>query len=70
MQKLLTTNDLMEYLQIGKNKCLEILKAEREDGSPMIRAFKVGRKWLASESAVQEYIEYMSQERGTNLEKW
>jgi len=61
MQKLLTVIELMEHLQIGKNKCLEILKEKRSDGSPLIGGFKIGRKWLIPESAVEDYIQYLSQ---------
>ena len=54
---ILTVEELMEILYIGKNTAYRIL------GSEEIKAFKVGRKHKIPKSAVVEYIEKRMQGR-------
>lgn len=46
----ITVDELCEMLRIGRNKAYGLLR----DGS--IKAFKCGRLWIISKTAVEEFI--------------
>ena len=45
-----TTDEVMEYLLIGRNTLYELLRTGK------IKAFKIGSSWKISKKAVDEYI--------------
>jgi len=56
--EILTVEELMELLYIGKNTAYRLLK------SGEIRAFRIGRVWKIPREAVTDYIVRMAGERG------
>lgn len=48
--EILTTDEVMEYLLIGRNTLYELLRSGK------IKAFKIGSSWKISKKAVDEYI--------------
>lgn len=56
--EILTVEELMELLYIGKNTAYQLLQ------SGEIRAFRIGRVWKIPKEAVSEYIVRMVGERG------
>jgi excisionase family DNA binding protein len=58
--EILTVEELMELLYIGKNTAYQLLK------SGEIRAFRIGRVWKIPKEAVSEYIVRMAGERSEN----
>ena len=57
--EILTVEELMELLYIGKNTAYQLLK------SGEIRAFRIGRVWKIPKEAVSEYIVRMAQKKQT-----
>jgi len=49
--EIMTVDELMEMLQIGKSTAYQLL------ASGEIRAFRIGRKWKIPKKAVYEYIQ-------------
>ena len=56
--EILTVEELMELLYIGKNTAYQLLQ------SGEIRAFRIGRVWKIPKEAVSEYIVRMAGGRG------
>jgi len=50
LKEILTVEELMEYLNIGKNSAYALL----ENGK--IKAFRIGRIWKIPRKAVEDYI--------------
>lgn len=48
--EILTPEDVMDYLYIGRNAVYSLL------GSGKIKAFRVGRNWKIPKKALDEYI--------------
>lgn len=49
-EKILTIDDIQTILRIGRNQAYRLV-AEKE-----IKAFRTGRRWKITESALKEYI--------------
>ena len=60
--EILTVEELMELLYIGKNTAYQLLQ------SGEIRAFRIGRVWKIPKEAVSEYIVRMAGEKGKLLD--
>ena len=50
-KKLLTVNELAEYLSIGRNKTLDLMHT---DGFPIVR---IGRRILANKAMVDSWVD-------------
>ncbi len=48
--EILTTDEVMDYLLIGRNTLYELLRNGK------IKAFKIGSSWKISKKAVEDYI--------------
>jgi len=47
---ILTIDELMDYLNVGRNTAYELLRKGE------IKAFKIGKIWKVSRKAIDEYI--------------
>ncbi len=48
--EILTTDEVMDYLLIGRNTLYELLRSGK------IKAFKIGSSWKISKKALEDYI--------------
>ena len=50
LYEVISVEEAMDYMLIGKNKLYELLRAGE------IKAFRVGRKWRIPKKSIQDYI--------------